>query len=179
MNFKPIETKHLILRPITEADAQYFFELDSNPNVHRFLGNKPVKAIKESEAMIAAILEQYKTFGIGRLAVVLKDTYEFIGWSGLKYEQNLRKEFNYYDLGYRFKEQFWGKGYATETALASLDYGFKDLKLKDICAAADINHMASNAILKKIGMQPSGTFEYADLPHNWYVIQKTDWLKNQ
>ncbi len=171
MDFNQIETKRLILRPVIEADAQDFFELDSNPEVHRFLGNNPVTTIDESESMIAAILEQYEKFDLGRLAVILKDTNEFIGWSGLKYEQNLRKEFNYYDLGYRFKQQYWGKGYATETALASLHYGFKDLKLQEINAAAGIDHIASNTILKKIGMQPSGTFKYeADLC-NWYSIQ--------
>ncbi|WP_296382574.1 GNAT family N-acetyltransferase [Winogradskyella sp.] len=171
MNITQLETKRLILRPITEADAQDFFELDSNPEVHKFLGNNPVKTLKESENAIQHILGQYKTNGIGRLAIIDKVTHEFIGWSGLKFEQNLRKEFDYYDIGYRLKEQFWGKGYATEAALASLDYGFKDLQLKEICGAADINHIASNTILKKIGMQHSGTFEYDSLPHNWYTIQ--------
>ncbi len=99
--------------------------------------------------MVATILDQYKKFGLGRLPVVLKDTNEFIGWSGLKYEQNLRKEFNYYDLDYRFKQQYWGKGYTTETAFASLDYGFNDLKLQEINATAAIDNVASNSILKK------------------------------
>ncbi|WP_340156645.1 GNAT family N-acetyltransferase [uncultured Winogradskyella sp.] len=174
MNFSTIETKCLILRPITKDDAQDFFELDSNPKVHLFLGNKPVKTIEESEAMIANILEQYKTNGLGRLAIIEKLTNKFIGWAGLKYEENLRKEFNYYDLGYRLKEQFWGKGYATEAAFASLEYGFKDLKLKEIGAAADINHIASNTILKKIGLQPSGTFTYEDTLCNWYLLQNPD-----
>lgn len=164
-----LETKRLKLRPIAEADAQDFFELDSNPEVHKFLGNNPVSSIEQSKAMITAILEQYKTFGLGRLAIVLKDTNEFIGWAGVKFEQNLRKEFDYYDIGYRLKQQFWGKGYATEAALASLDYGFNQLQLKEICAAADLDHIASNAILKKIGMQPSGTFEYEGSLCNWYT----------
>jgi RimJ/RimL family protein N-acetyltransferase len=170
MNFNQIETKRLILRPVIESDVQGFFQLDSNPNVHRFLASKPVKTITESEAMIATILDQYNKFDLGRLAVVLKDTNEFIGWSGLKYEQNLRKEFNYYDLGYRFKPQYWGKGYATESALASLAYGFNALKLEEINAVASIDHIASNIVLKKIGMRPSGTFEYNDDLCNWYVI---------
>jgi len=165
-----IETRNLILRPVTKADSKDFFEMDSNPAVHRFLGNNPVKTIEQSEAMIASILEQYKTFGLGRLALILKDTNEFIGWSGLKYEQNLRKEFDYYDLGYRLKEQFWGNGYATEAALASIDYGFKDLKLKEICAAADFNHLVSNYILKKIGMQPHGQFTFEGDLCNWYTL---------
>jgi len=163
-----IETKRLILRAITQLDAQDFFELDSNPKVHQYLGNKPVITIEESRAMIDTILEQYKTNGIGRLAVIDKNTKLFIGWSGLKYEQNLRSEFDYYDIGYRLKEQFWGMGYATEAAIASLDYGFKDLQLKEICAAAHMNNIGSNTILKKIGMKPSGTFKYEGLEHNWY-----------
>jgi len=42
-----IETKRLILRPVTEADAQDFFELDSNPEVHTFLDNNPIKTLQE------------------------------------------------------------------------------------------------------------------------------------
>lgn len=171
MTFNNIETKRLILRPITSADAQDFFELDSNPKVHVFLGKKPVKTIRESEAMIANIIEQYKNNGVGRIAMIEKTTNEFIGWAGLKYEQNLRKEFNYYDLGYRLKEQFWGKGYATEAAFATLNYGFNDLKLKEIGAAADINHIASNTILKKIGMKSSETFKYEGDTCNWYTLK--------
>ncbi len=165
------ESERLILRPIEITDAQDFFELDSNPEVHKYLGNKPVTSITESEKMISAILDQYKTYGIGRLAMIDKKTNEFIGWSGLKYEQNLRKNLNYYDVGYRLKQQYWGKGYATEAALVSLNYGFKNLNLKEICAAAEIEHIASNTILRKIGMQFSGTFMYDGFPHNWYSKQ--------
>ncbi|WP_458626795.1 GNAT family N-acetyltransferase [Winogradskyella sp. PC D3.3] len=171
MEFKNIETQRLILRLINREDTADFFELDSNPNVHIFLGNKPVKTIAASEAMIANILQQYKTNGVGRLAIIEKHTNAFIGWAGLKYEEVLRKEFNYYDIGYRLKEQFWGKGYATEAAMASLEYGFNNLKLREIGAAADAKHSASNAILKKIGMQPSGTFEYEGVLCNWYLKQ--------
>ena len=126
-----IETERLILRPIKASDAKDLFELDSNPKVHKYLGNNPVKHIDECKTYITSIQQQYKDYGMGRIAVVKKDTQEFIGWAGIKYEQNLRKEFNYYDLGYRLKEQFWGKGYATEAALASLDYGFKNLNFTE------------------------------------------------
>ena len=147
-----IETKRLYLRPIKEDDDKDFFELDSNPKVHEFLGNNPVTSIEESRGYIKSILQQYKDYGIGRLAMIKKDTGEFIGWSGLKFEREVRKEFDYYDLGYRLKEKFWGHGYATEAAIASLHYGFNDLKLKEICAAAHERHTVSNIILKKIAI---------------------------
>jgi RimJ/RimL family protein N-acetyltransferase len=168
---KRLETKRLVLRPITEEDTKDFFEMDANPKVHKYLGNKPVLSIEQSEAMIKNIIQQYHTNGLGRLAIISKDSNEFLGWSGLKYEENLRSEFNYYDLGYRLKEQHWGKGYATEAAIASLDYGFNKLNLDKICAAADLNNIASNYILKKIGMKPSGQFTYENAVCNWYIIK--------
>ena len=169
MNIK-LETERLFLRPVKKDDAEDFFELDSNPKVHLFLGNNPVKSIEQSKAMIDDVLQQYEDYGIGRLAIIKKDTGEFIGWSGLKFERNIR-DFDYYDIGYRLKEEFWGNGYATEAALASLGYGFNDLKLKEICAAALSEHIVSNRILKKIGMSPSGTFVFEGDLCNWYVLK--------
>lgn len=169
-----IETKRLILRPVTIDDDKDMFEMDSNPNVHKFLGKNPVKSIEQSREMIRSILKQYEEFGIGRLAVIKKDTNEFLGWSGLKYETKVREEFSYYDLGYRFKEKHWGNGYATESALGALKYGFKDLELKEIGAAAEANHSVSNHILKKVGMQPSGTFIFENILCNWYIKTNPD-----
>lgn len=179
MKFNNIETKRLILRPITEADTLDFFELDSDPEVHLYLGNEPVIKIEESQAMVVSILQQYKTHGIGRLAIVEKSTNHFIGWAGLKYEKDLRNQFNYYDLGTRIKEQYWGKGYATEAAMASLDSGFNVLKLTEIGAVADINNMASNTILKKIGMHAQDTFKHNGEVFNWYIIKNPNVLKQQ
>ena len=177
MNVK-LETQRLILRPITKDDAQNFFEMDSNPKVHIFLGNNPVTSIEQSKLKIEGVLQQYKDYGVGRLAMIKKDTGAFVGWSGLKFERELRKDFDYYDLGYRLKEEFWGHGYATEAAMASLQFGFKDLKLKEFCAAAHTDHIASNTILKKIGLLPSGTFVYEGDLCNWYKLNNTKWLPN-
>jgi ribosomal-protein-alanine N-acetyltransferase len=94
----------------------------------------------------------------------------------LKHEKGLRKEFNYYDLGYRLRNKYWGHGIATETAIASLKYGFEKLNLKAIGAAAEVNHTASNKILKKIGLKFIETFDYEGVTHNWYNLSKTDWV---
>lgn len=166
-----IKTKRLLLRPFTLADAEDLFELDSNPKVHQYLGNNPITSIDETKEVISSVLNQYSTFGIGRLGIVISATQEFIGWAGLKYEQQLRKDFSYFDLGYRIKEPYWGQGYASEAALASLNYGFKVLKLKEICAAAHEDNLASNHILKKIGLKTSGQFIYEGTKCNWYCLK--------
>lgn len=166
-----IETERLYLRRLTESDANDLFELDSNPKVHKYLGNNPVKSIEESQNQIKNVLKQYEEFGIGRLAMINKETNEFIGWSGIKFERELRKEFDYYDLGYRLKEIYWGHGYATEAAIGSLEYGFNELRLNEINACADVNHVVSNKILKKIGFIPDGNFTFEGSLINWYFLK--------
>lgn len=115
------------------------------------------------------------------MAIIDKRTKDFIGWTGLKYEQGVRKEFDYYDLGYRLRKKYWGKGIATETAIASLKYGFEQLNLDEIGAAADINHIASNKILRNVGLQyvDEFEFEYEGVPHNFYSLKKTEWIKTK
>lgn len=174
-----IETKRLILREITEADVNGIFELDSDPDVHKYLGNKPIKSLEESKAIIKYIQKQYEENGIGRWAVVDKVTNEFIGWSGLKYEKEVRKEMDYYDLGYRLKKKFWGKGIATETALESLNYGFQKLNLNEIFAGAHIENIASNKVLQKVGLKFIETFEFDGAPHHWYKLNRDEWSEKQ
>lgn len=174
----PIETKRLIIRTITEDDTQGIFELDADPQVHQYLGKKPIKSMEEATAIVQYIRNQYKNYGIGRWAVIDKENNEFIGWSGLKYETQVRSNFNYYDLGYRLKKKYWGKGIATETALLSLSYGFEKMNLSEIYAGADIDNIASNKVLQKVGLKFIETFMYDNAPHNWYKITKNDWLQH-
>ncbi len=172
----PVETERFILRQILESDAQDLFELDSDPDVHAYLGKKPIKSLKEAQGIVRYIRGQYKENGIGRWAIIDKKTNEFLGWSGLKYETALRKNFPYYDVGYRLKKKHWGRGVATETALAALDYGFQKLHLAEIYAAAHVENIASNKTLQKIGLKFIETFDCDGAPHNWYKIERPDEL---
>lgn len=174
-----IETERLILRDLTELDLQGIFELDSDPEVHSYLGNKPIKTLKEAKEIIDFIILQYRKNGIGRWAVIEKENGNFIGWSGLKYINDLTNDrTQYYDLGYRFIKKYWGKGFATESAMACLSFGFNRLEQKDIFAIADTGNLASNKILQKIGMTYINEFDYKNVPHNFYEINKGNWIKN-
>ena len=148
-----IETERLIIRDVEKYDRKGIFELDSDLDVHEYLGKKPIKTIEEADQIIDFIRNQYVDNRIGRWAIIDKKTEDFIGWTGLKYEQGLRKGFSYYDLGYRLRKKYWGKGIATETAIESLKYGFEKLDLKEIGAAADVHHLVSNKILRRVGLK--------------------------
>ncbi|MCL9804507.1 GNAT family N-acetyltransferase [Flavobacterium amniphilum] len=170
MNFK-LETERLILRPLEMGDAEGMFLLDSNPNVHTYLGNKPVKSIEESIGYIQNIQNQYKENGIGRFAVILKETGEFIGWSGIKFiteEENNHSHF--YEIGYRFREEFWGKGFAYESAKAWYDYAFSGLNITVLYASAHIENAGSRKILEKIGLRLKNEYIWNnEIPCVWYA----------
>lgn len=173
-----IETTRFILREFRFSDLDDLFEMDSDPEVHRFLGKNPVTTKEEVEKSIEWVRSQYVDNGIGRFAIEDKATGECLGWSGLKLEKQLR-DFEYHDLGYRLKRKHWGKGVATETALASLKFGFQDLNLEKINAAADLDHEASNHILKKVGLKYQGQFLYENELCNWYELFKSDWIESK
>jgi len=166
-----IETERLLLRELLPTDDAGMFELDSNPEVHIYLGNKPVKSIEESREAIANIRQQYLENGIGRWAVILKETGEFIGWSGLKLEKNVNGHETFYDLGYRFIQKHWGKGYAFETAKAFVDFGFSEMKLPVINAYADFDNLNSRKVLEKVGMKFINYFELDGTEEVWYELK--------
>lgn len=171
MNFR-IETERLILRDIRDCDLDGMFELDSNSAVHRYLGNKPIKTKDEAQKIIDSVKQQYKERGIGRWAMINKETDEFMGWSGIR----LNTEFNmngftkYYDVGYRIIERFWGKGYATESGKVAVNYAFNTMKLPAVYATTEIGNEASHKALLKIGLEYVEDFVYEEenLNLRWY-----------
>ena len=146
------QTRRLLLRNFTENDAQLIYELNCDPEVTRYTGD-PVKDIQHAmEVLQHSILPQYALYNHGRWAVHVKPHLEFIGWCGLKARPE-RKEI---DLGYRFKKNAWGNGYATEAAHGCLQYGFEKLKLQRIVGRAMPQNIASLRVLEKIGMKYIG-----------------------
>jgi ribosomal-protein-alanine N-acetyltransferase len=169
-----IETDRFYLRRFQKEDIQDLFELDSDSLVHQYLGNKPIKNIDEAKKAFEKVRTQYEKYGLGRLAIIDKRNDDFIGWSGLKYETiNINNQNGYYDLGYRLKRKHWGKGIATETGIAALAYGFNKLKIEKICAAADVENLASNRVLQKIGMNFVNTFFFEGIKCRWFESYTT------
>lgn len=170
------ETDRLYFREVVPQDDKGFFALDSNPEVHRYLGNNPVKSIEECRDWIASIRQQYLDYGIGRWAVIEKASGEFVGWAGLKVEKNVNGHERFYDLGYRLRQEFWNKGYATEAAKAFVDFGFNELRLPVINAYVMEAHAASRKVLENAGLRFVEYFEYEGGRECWYEITREDYL---
>ncbi|MBN9313682.1 MAG: GNAT family N-acetyltransferase [Chryseobacterium sp. 39-10] len=162
-----LETNRLLLRELTSDDAEDFYKLNLNPNVIRYTGNLSFKSIEEAREF----LENYKDYqvnGYGRWAVILKDSNQFVGWCGLK----LGEMENETDIGFRFFEEEWNKGYATESANACLHYGFEKLNLKRIIGRAMKENKASIKVLQKIGLEYEKEAELDGKPAVIYTIEK-------
>ncbi|MFD2562569.1 GNAT family N-acetyltransferase [Aquimarina rubra] len=142
-----VETDRLILREFCISDAKDFFTLNSDPEVLKYTGDLPFLSIKNAELFLKNYKE-YKKNGFGRWAVLLKNTNQFIGWCGLKLNEE-----NLIDIGFRFFKDHWSKGYATESAIASLKYGFYQLHLQEIIGRVDGENKASIRVLEKLGMK--------------------------
>ncbi|MFC4687138.1 GNAT family N-acetyltransferase [Epilithonimonas pallida] len=171
----PIITERLMLRKLTPDDLDDMFLLDSNPDVVKYVGIQPLTKKEESLEMIENLIGQYEKNGTARLAVVEKESNRFIGWSGIKLLTEEVNGFkNVYELGYRFLPEFWGKGYATESAKASLDLGFDQLNADKIYAYADVENLTSNYILTKLGFENKGTFLDKGDICNWYELKENN-----
>ncbi len=174
MNFY-IETERLILRDLLQSDVDGMFEMDSNSSVHRYLGQQPILSVEQALENINFIRKQYLDFGIGRWAVIEKSTGSFTGWAGLKW---ITEEINghscFYDLGYRFLPQFWNKGFASETAQASISYAFTELKIDELYAITHIENNASAHVLQKSGFKITETFDYKDMHCNWLELKNKE-----
>jgi len=172
------ETDRILLREIVVEDAAAMFEMDADPEVHRYLGNSPIESIDEAVANILFIRKQYEELGIGRWAIVEKESGAFVGWGGMKFRTDEVNGYqNYYDVGYRLLRRHWGKGYATESAKASVDYGFSRMEMQSIYAMAHVENLGSINALQKTGLKITGQVEHEGILCHWFEISKQDWLK--
>jgi RimJ/RimL family protein N-acetyltransferase len=171
-----LNTERLILRKLVLADVDDMFYLDSNPSVHKYLGNKPISSIEEAREIIAFVIEQYSKFNIGRWAVIEKETKQFVGWAGLKFHHLYEGKYkDSYDLGYRLIPKYWGKGYATEASKAIIQYGLKEMGLNEIYAGVNIHNLSSKAVLNKCGFIQIDTFNWNDIPCEMLLLTKEKW----
>jgi len=179
MNSFQIETENLILRHLKPSDLERMYELDSNPIVHKYLGNKPNTSKLQSEKDIAFNIQQHIDRGIARWAAIEKSSGEFIGWSGLRLNNDLtfNNKTNFYDVGYRFIPRYWGRGYAAESSIVALDYFFNTMNKDLLVGVAEVKNIASNRVLGKIGLDFINEFNINAVKANWYELKKENYAK--
>lgn len=162
-----LKTERLYLRELTPDDAVHFYNMNADIDVLKYTGDTEFESVENAKVFLENY-NQYQLYHMGRWAVCLKHSNEFVGWCGLKYHPPE----NLVEVGYRFYKNHWNKGYATESAKACITYGFETLKLRVIYAHAHIDNFASHRVIEKCGLQFIDQAIYDGMPAKLYKIEK-------
>ena len=175
-----LETPRLVLRPITEADADAVFAACSNPRVTEHTLFETHASRDASVAFIRTYaLPNYDQGVPDPLAVALKDDpARLIGCLGGRWNTQANQ---CVEFGYWVAEPFWGKGIATEAARAVVPYLFDALSAERVQAHCMAPNAASGRVLEKAGLTYEGTLRSAILRRGrfWdikmYSILRAEW----
>jgi RimJ/RimL family protein N-acetyltransferase len=141
-----IETERLQLRMFKPDDLDDLCHIFGDPDVVRFLGSGQPAKREETETALMSIIKHWEAFGFGRWAAICKQTRKLIGYCGLRNFQGTA------ELVYLLSKPYWGMGLATEMARASLKFGFEEKKFERIVAMAKLANVASQRVMRKVGM---------------------------
>src|SRR3990167_3118057 len=150
-----VETVRLQLCKPMAHDLEILRDLWRDIKVRQFLGG--IISADEIDRKIDSIQDHWKQYGFGQFAVYERIITDVIGLCGLHHSEESGIE-----ISYMFFPTAWGKGLATEAALASLHYGFNLLNIEQIIAITQEANQNSCRLLEKIGMNYSTTMRRFD-----------------
>jgi RimJ/RimL family protein N-acetyltransferase len=153
-----LKTKRLGLRNWLPSDSAPFIELCQDPKVMEFF--PAILTKKETLGLIDRLKLHYKKHGYTYFAMDILETREFIGFCGLAVQAWESKFTPCVDMGWRLKQSTWGKGYATEAAKACLEAAENTFGLQEVLAFTPDLNLASQNIMKKIGLKYAGDFQH-------------------
>jgi ribosomal-protein-alanine N-acetyltransferase len=169
-----LETARLVLRTGEPRDAEAWHALLSNPDVRRFLPPSPPPAPELFDQVLEGRLELERERGFAMWAVELKATGAYIGQSGCFPVGGRGPEI---ELAYHFVPPAWGKGYATEAAVAALDHALGPAGLDRVIAIVFPENLASCRVVEKAGMRFEGTGTYFGLHDLRTYAAEGDWWR--
>jgi RimJ/RimL family protein N-acetyltransferase len=183
-----LATERICLRRFRPQDAPLLYDLDSDPEVMRFISKGAPTPLTQIETVILPrILSYYqKSPPEGCWAAFLASTCDFIGWFHLRADKVQPEEM---ELGYRLKRSAWGCGLATEGSRALLQAAFQEWHHDKVCARTLVSNRASQRVMQKIGLTFEGEFLYGlDILPGWsaeerravkYGIARSQWVKRE
>lgn len=163
-----LTTHRLTLRPFSVKDVPLLHRIMNEPDIMQYFPNTAPPDIERVQSIIERQFTQWGTYNLGWWAVVPNEGTELIGWNGLQY----LPETDEVEVGYLLSKQFWGLGYATEGARASLKFGFETLGLRQIIGLTHPENTGSQNVLKKCGLVYTGQEKYFGMLVNRYSISK-------
>ena len=174
----PKTTSRLHLRAVINSDGDDLFRIYGDPATNTFNPAGPYPDIQHARTVLTRWINHWETHRFGNWAISLQDSPErIIGFGGLSISSYADILIN--NLGYRFATEAWGKGLATEFSKNSVRYGFGELKLNEISAVVRGDHLASQKVLQKAGLQYiKEIYDVKDAPPSLlFSLTQSEWLR--
>ncbi|MFY8273546.1 GNAT family N-acetyltransferase [Pseudoalteromonas sp. SSDWG2] len=168
------DSDRLSYRLMTLEDGDLLFELDQDPAVMEYINGGKVTSKEEINTVMLPRLASYLNpqKGWGLWQVTEKSTQQFLGWVLVRPYMFFSDEPQWHnlELGWRFKQISWGKGFATEAAKHIMNTLAKQPDISAFCAIAVHGNVGSIAVMKKLGMQYVKSYTHADPMGDWDVV---------
>lgn len=186
---KILETNRLCLRTFVESDCDTMTLINQDPNVMKYF--PAIADRQQTLELIKRIMTHQEKYGYSLYAVEIKSSAELIGFVGLLHRT--KEEFDAHfmpstEIGWRLSSLHWNQGYATEAALAVLDYAFNQLNLKEVVSFTVLQNKASRRVMEKIGLHHSAEDDFdhpklaKDSPlcrHVLYRLKQKDYINEK
>lgn len=143
-----LHTDHLVLRPLREDDATPLHRIYQTDGVLKYFPNPIPPPFDKVAHFIASQQSHWERYGYGNWALTELGCDEIIGWAGLQFLPETQET----EVGYLLNKPYWGKGYATEAARRSLDFGFSHFDFPEIIALVHPQNLASLAVARKCAL---------------------------
>ena len=162
-----IETSRLCLCRPNNQDISTLANLWRDEKVREFLGG--IVSDDLIQQKMVELQDHWDLHQFGQCAVFEKSYKKLIGLCGLHYSDDG------IEISYMFFPEFWGKAFASEAVLASVDYGFNTLKIVSIIAITQAANIKSCQLLNKIGMKHINNFERFNAAQCSFELTSNKW----
>ena len=179
------ESERLIFREWEAEDITPFTEINQDPKVMEYfpsLGDRD-----KSAYLIGRWCQHYDDHGFMMYPLILKETGDFIGFTGIQRVPFKASFTPAIEIGWRIASKYWGKAYAPEAAKKVIEVAFNQFNIDEIVAFTTKNNMKSRRVMEKIGMQhdassdflhPSLNESHPLAPHVLYRLKKEKLIKD-
>ncbi|KAA0763731.1 GNAT family N-acetyltransferase [Bacillus sp. SH5-2] len=155
-SYPTLYTKRLILRKINVSDSLHIFEYAADKELTTYTVWDAHQSLHDTAEYIEGIVNGYEKEQVAPLGIVLKGEQKLIGTCGfIKYDSTAHKA----EIAYALSRKYWGRGLATEAALAFFNYGFHELRLNRIEAGCNSENEASERLMKRLNMEYECTLQ--------------------
>jgi RimJ/RimL family protein N-acetyltransferase len=151
----PLQTARLLLRPWRDdaADLDAYAAISADPQVMRFIGDGRPLTRERSAQQLRGFVDHWRRHGFGLRAIVERDGGAVVGFAGVKRAGQPGVRPGDVEIGWRLVRDRWGRGYATEGALAVREQAFAQLRLARLVAFVRPGNAPSIHVMTKLGMR--------------------------